>query len=1468
MSFKYLLSRTLIPLLIAALIIHPGTAQAASFSTLLSQLQSALTTLQATIITALPFGRVLGESVSAGDPGVIDLGVAGTKEVFGQRTTTLIPDGSGSVSIITQPAHGQVSVNPDNTMALVLTRTEYTGALSFQYRVGGSTRTATFTVLASPQQKGWGTSENHYMLAVDEDDRVIVEPGENHKKVYVSEDGLTSADIATREGVSASTITWRWLRDDVVGQTYGVTEATALGPELGFQLWNEINHKNESSNWLLMERGHEYTPEYLFPREAFGESGLHPMYIGAYGEGSAPVVTTFPRMLGKSENIVVQGLELPGGFVGINPHKNILFNDIVFSGSEIVVQSSPDNRMKGITFRNSAFVDAWRTTVVDGNSDGFWDAHAGRKSGIYAAGIDGLLFDGVFFDHNGWAPNFAADGSITGGHPPSMFSHNLYVQWDTTDVTMRDSATVRAASFGAQFRGGAFLEDNLFADNNIAFNVLGGEYGGRGPIHNYSLVNGNVVTQAGFRGANAPMIGATQWGMQNEAFLTTFTDNIVTHANDPDDATDTTLGTAPLHNARGAAAVFTDDTIIYRWGTTDINLGTLSTATLDQTTIQRYTAEELNGPGTVAGFAEHVRQLDTNQYKAAVADTLAYFRTGFGVSTPSNRPNLRFIPDVRGDGVRWDNRLNWDEAQIPTDNDDLDLGGNEVIFGGMVSIDDLTLGDTGTLIIPNGHLTVDTLETSANNTIELRNAGQLQLAGFTDRDPLTVTIDGGRLTNVGTVSGPTTITVANHGQLLLARDAATFDLDGALTITGSDARVGFDGSENNDASFNLTANSVLTLTADATGITPITEFRSGAFGTTDPRINSTIDLDANATLAVNLSAASVAPGDTFTILDADTLTGQFGTHNITGWNRTGVTGAVLTYNYNLGSLTLTLQNTGTGVTQAIVGTPAAPDSDGDGVLNATDNCVDDANANQADSDNDGIGDVCDSANDSLTANFSTGDFVRVNESVDLSQGVAGSVMETLPANQRGRVVSQSGVLGDTFWQRVNFGPGRVGYVPQTSLRAVPAPAAQPKQGDTTLRHRSVVDLDDNNISDELEDRIATMLWRTNTQRFHSLAVNAGRISQFRNQTEATIADDPAHEYPLGLYEFTAQTAPNATTSVVLYLDETYDTSDWVYRKYNGSTYIDISDQVTYGTTVIDGQTVTTITYDVRDNGPLDTDNRLGFITDPAGPAILTTADEPTDTGGSGSGGSTVSDRSSSGGGGGGGGGGGRRSSSQADDISDPAPTTEIDTPTTQPVVTTIPTGFSFDRNISFIQPEFNELTDVLRLQQFLNDFEGERLSLNGVYDNASNEAIKRFQRKYKREILDVWGLTEATGYVGVTTRLKMNFLTKGQTAICPAFVEFNGGISGVMFSSEIGKTQDILRSLDMYTGPTNNTWDRATNDALVIFQETFREVMLDPWNITEGTGYKYKTTNKFLNYFAGCDTGAVELEGVGVYEGI
>lgn len=237
-------------------------------------------------------------------------------------------------------------------------------------------------------------------------------------------------------------------------------------------------------------------------------------------------------------------------------------------------------------------------------------------------------------------------------------------------------------------------------------------------------------------------------------------------------------------------------------------------------------------------------------------------------------------------------------------------------------------------------------------------------------------------------------------------------------------------------------------------------------------------------------------------------------------------------------------------------------------------------------------------------------------------------------------------------------------------------------------------------------------------------------------------------------------------------------------------------------------------------------------------------------------------------GGGGGGGSSRRSSGNT--AADTDAETDGGAQTTNPVRSVNRSGRSVPLvtgNVSFIQPSVNTPAAVNSVIAFLNAYEGENLALDGSYDFDDNAAVQRFQRKYRKEVLDVWNLTEATGYVGITTRLKMNFLIKGESVSCPVFTEYHGGKNDpITFSSEIGEVQKILGELDLYRGPINNTWTPQVHEAMIDFQETFREVMLDPWNITEGTGRQYKTTNKFLNYFAGCDTGAVELEGVGSFD--
>ena len=757
-----------------------------------------------------------------------------------------------------------------------MTRSDHVGALDLRYEVSHADGTtsehvANFDVVPGAQESGWGTGEHHYMLATDAEDRVIVETGDNHRKVYISPTGLTAEDIAAQGGKVSD---------------FGHTEDTALAPDVGFPLWYSINPWNaETSNWLLLERGGTYDPGRLYPRGVNGESPLNPIYIGAWGEGDAPEIAARARMYQADQsNFVIQDVAFTKGMGILNSHENLLFDNIEISGRGAAIQGTGGERHDGVTLRNSSIADVWSESPPNPDDD-VWSPHQSRNTGLFASNIDGLLFEGLIFDHNGWAPDFDPKGATSGGQPPNMFSHNVYVQAGTGDVTMRGSTTLQGASFGAQFRGGAYLEDNLFLDNNIAFNVLGGDYRGAGPVGDYSLLNGNLVTSAAARGAGAPSIGALDWGIRNSAFLTTLIDNIVTHANDPDDPDDTVSGRSALHNGKGDDSVFTDDTIIWRWGDKDANVDGLDPDTLNATTIQRYIADLL-GPNaaTIEDLSQYLRGLDGAEQAEATRDILDYFRAGFGIedTTRDAATTLRFVPDERGDGVRWDNRLNWDSGDLPgtVSGDSVDLGGNQVVFGGTVTLEDMVFGSDGELIVTQGRLDIDGVLTGGTDAmLDIDRAGQVWLNGAaTGAEAFGITVNGGRFANTGTFDNPVTLT-ANDGQTILATGGAEFRVDAHSRIDiGGVAKIGFDGDDDGAAILRLEAGATLSFVALNDGLATLGEFRSGAFGEA-PDVQSGIDL-GDADLELDLTGLTAT--DSLIFIDADELIGSFGTLAVQG----------------------------------------------------------------------------------------------------------------------------------------------------------------------------------------------------------------------------------------------------------------------------------------------------------------------------------------------------------------------------------------------------------------------------------------------------------------------------------------------------------------------------------------------------------------------------------------------------------
>ena len=856
-----------------------------------------------------------------------------TASALSGRVTTLeLPgDDVTGIKILSGPQYGNVTVNPDNTLAVVLTGTTDTGNLNFTVETtasDGSTSTQTvgLDVTAGPQSGGWGLGE-FYMLETDENDDVVVEYGENHREVYVSGDSnaLTLADIAAIEGISVNQIKGSFFANN---PEYGASEGMALAEDAGMKLWGSITGRGTepSSNWLLLERGYEYDNLGTFIKDGTkGESEINPIYVGAYGEGEQPVVTEQLKMIKLAgENVVIQGISFTDGITALGG-SNYLFDDLSFTEAETNIQN-----VEGFTLRNSDIIDVANQNPSNGT---VWKAFNDRESGLYMAKSSGILLENNFIDRNGWSEDYSPDGSPDGGQPPTQFSHNIYLQGNNLDVTFRDNIVMRGASTGLQFRPGGYVEDNVFLDNNGGI-LIGG--GGREDLGNYSLVNGNIVTSGAHKEADEGQ-GALTQGMSNNGEMATLIDNIIANLadpNNPDELADKEKGQFALQS-RGE--LYYNDTIIYNWvgannaGQEDeinANVGGLSEATLDQTTIQLYTAQLLGQEtATISDLADYLRAQANGQLDNVVdADLIIeFFQTGYGISTDlrAEAETLRFVPNDLGDGVRWDNRLNWTTDDLPgtQDGDSVDLAGNWVVYGGTTRIEDLDFGDGGQLDVNYGYLQVNDYITVGDTGAELNidSSGQFWTNGYTDSDLLTINAAGGRFANTDLFTGTTALNISDNAQAILATDGADFVLnqDSSITITGDDVKVGFDGENGGTGVLLMADNSTLGFVAEDGELGEIREFYSGAFDTGGPDIQSGVNL-GNANLFLDLSG--VAGGDAVdeTLIRVDEVIGNFEDIEIVGLGTNQ--DAFVTVDYEADTVTLSLGAAGQGSGRVTLGT--------------------------------------------------------------------------------------------------------------------------------------------------------------------------------------------------------------------------------------------------------------------------------------------------------------------------------------------------------------------------------------------------------------------------------------------------------------------------------------------------------------------------------------------------------------------
>jgi hypothetical protein len=300
---------------------------------------------------------------------------------------------------------------------------------------------------------------------------------------------------------------------------------------------------------------------------------------------------------------------------------------------------------------------------------------------------------------------------------------------------------------------------------------------------------------------------------------------------------------------------------------------------------------------------------------------IAFFQGGFGIAVDGriSSETIRFVPSDLGEGLRWDNRVNWETEDLPGTiaGDSVDLAGNYVNFSSITStVDQLDFGGDGTLNVTSGRLNVDEFMTTSDGNAELNvsNAGQVWTNGLyqraADTNELDINITGGRFANEGLFHGSTDLEISD-GQAILATGGADFILRNGseLEIVGDEARVGFDGENGGTGVLLLDEGATLHFDAEGNRLGIIEEFRSGAFGD-NPDIQSGVNL-GDSTLQLDLSGWSGGASSN-ALIEVDEVIGNFADIDVGGLAGNRDAELVIDYDADTVMLNITAAGSGSG----------------------------------------------------------------------------------------------------------------------------------------------------------------------------------------------------------------------------------------------------------------------------------------------------------------------------------------------------------------------------------------------------------------------------------------------------------------------------------------------------------------------------------------------------------------------------
>lgn len=654
-------------------------------------------------------------------------------------------------------------------------------------------RTVALDIRRSVQLAGWSEGD-WYMLETDPaTGDLIVEPGRNHRKIYVSASpaAYTAAMIAAEAGVSVGTVTTAWLTDR---PDWGGSPEKALVASLGINIWKGTIAQG-GSNWLLFERGYDYAGISCWPPAVTSESALHPTYVGAWGAGSAPTNILYESNGGYSGHQVLNGIHKVN-LRSLDCH-NWLIADV--ENSDYKLGYSGDHTSKravGLTLYRTAIMDACepRPDATNGVRD-VWNAHADRESGGYIAGVSGLLVLDTFWDHNGWEDGYHPDGLTWNngefGQPPTLYSHNLYTQWTNRDVGFIGMFNSRGPAHGSQLRAGGYHDQCFYLDNDVVNSSLGGNYDENGYNGHYGLQTYVTATSAGYK--FTPDNQARVWGFGESSRFGAMVGCLICHKADPNNPAEIAFKTVN-HSAIRRNSTYPlvyNDTIVYGWNGSNENTSAVDPEVMDATTIQNRGGDLLGQPSaTIPDYLEVVRAMTPQQRVAETRNVLDYFRRGAGMRALREIPaELTFKPDWRGEGFRWENVLNWGDGFVDAvpgfqAGDTASLHGNRVKFGPRTrTVAEIEFGG-GVLEVSSGKLVALSHADAAQ--VEVYNSGQYFAPANADGD---YSVRGGRLAYGGSAAVDLAVSgdaECLFGSALTIASGKTLRVDGGLCFAGWD----------------------------------------------------------------------------------------------------------------------------------------------------------------------------------------------------------------------------------------------------------------------------------------------------------------------------------------------------------------------------------------------------------------------------------------------------------------------------------------------------------------------------------------------------------------------------------------------------------------------------------------------------------------------------------------------------------